>query len=127
MNMPTAYKKKDKAVRASFASLKPLTYSMKTNGCFLGGSLDFTVKQATANRTKKMNPIVLIIQGKPTLWIILSIMIGRTTPPSEEPDTMIPKAKARRRMNQDTTEAIEAEKMAEEPADETMAWARKNW
>jgi hypothetical protein len=74
-----------------------------------------------------MKAIVRIIQGKPTLLIILSIMIGRTTPPRDDPETMIPKAAARLLKNQVTSEDMEALKTALDPMDATMDCARKNW
>jgi len=54
-------------------------------------------------------------------------MIGRTTPPRDDPETMIPKAAARLLKNQVTSEDMEALKTALDPMDATMDCERKNW
>jgi hypothetical protein len=53
-------------------------------------------------------------------------MIGRTTPPRDEPETMIPKAPALRLKNQVTSEDMQALKTALDPMAATMDCERKN-
>lgn len=49
------------------------------------------------------------------------------TPPTDEPDTITPKAYARRCLNQETTDDMQALNTAEEPNAATMLWERKIW
>jgi hypothetical protein len=72
------------------------------------------------SKNRNIKATVRIIQGNPTLLIILSIMIGRITPPRDEPETMIPNAAARCLKNQVISEDIQALKTALDAMDATM-------
>ena len=86
-----------------------------------------TVRQETARRPRKRKATARMAQGKPTRAISWSSMIGRTTPPSDDPDTMIPSAAARRRKNHDITLLIAPLNAALDPSDANSPCARMNW
>src|SRR5277367_4343385 len=89
-------------------SLKGLMNSMITRGFGRGLSLDLTVRLAIINMPSIVNAADRMAQGKPTSGISLVTMIGRTTPPKDEPEAMTPKAVARFLKNQVPTQAIAA-------------------
>lgn len=66
-------------------------------GIFLGGDfvLVRTVKIAMICRPRIINAAVLMVHPYPTLGIMRPIMMGKITPPSDEPVTMMPMAVAR--------------------------------
>lgn len=84
-----------------------------------------TVKHVITSRKRKMKAIVRIIQGNPMWSISFVIIMGSTTPPSDEPEAMIPKAAARRLKNHVTREDMQQLKTALEPIEPTMACDRK--
>jgi hypothetical protein len=65
-----------------------------------GGRRDLTVALATSIRARMRKPQTRIVQPNPILGISLLTMIGKMTPPVEEPAAMIPKAAARFLKNQ---------------------------
>ena len=71
-------------------------------GNFLGPNVvrGRTVKTATICSTKIMNAHVLIVQGYPTAGIMRLIMIGKMTPPTDDPVTITPMAAPRLFANQ---------------------------
>lgn len=108
-------------------SLNTPVYSDKTSGRGRGGSRDLTVAHATAISPRKMNAVMRIVHGNPTRGISLTIMMGITKPPIEDPLTMMPNAAARRRKNHVTTLAMGALKHADDATAAQRLCARKNW
>lgn len=122
---PQKTKNSPKAVDIIVGSLIPRMYSLMSTGFLSNSSRDLTVTQAMVRSNKNINPTARIAQGKPTRSINLGIMIGRTIPPTDDPDIMMPKAKARRRWNQLTRHDMLALVTALAPMGQTMLWERK--
>lgn len=68
---------------------------MISNGRFVGGTRDRMVALATQSRAKMRNAQILIAQPNPTSGIKWMSMIGKMTPPSEDPETTRPIAAPR--------------------------------
>ena len=68
----------------------------------------------------------LIVQGNPIFGMRLDTMIGKMTPPSDEPDAMMPNAVARFLKNQVPTELVAAVKIAAAPKALQNPCAKKN-
>ena len=73
--------------------------SSRISGFGCGGSRDFTVKLAMTSKPRIKNAATRIVQGNPISGMSRSTSMGKITPPRDEPDAMIPKARARRRKN----------------------------
>lgn len=97
-----------------------------SNDFGLGGKRLRTVSVVMASRPNIINETARIVQPNPMRGINLLIIIGMTTPPSDEPASMTAKANARRRRNHGTTDDMQALNTAEEPKDATTPWERKN-
>ena len=65
--------------------------------------------------TRNMKPRILTVQESPIDWNSRVSMIGKTTPPAEDPELTIPKTVARFLLNHDVVEVKEAANMAPEP------------
>ena len=66
-------------------------------------------------------------QAKPTRSVRRVSMMGRTTPPTDEPETMTPRAAARRLENQPTSDDMQPLKTALEPTAPTSDCASRYW
>jgi len=66
----------------------------------LGGIRDVTVRLLKTIRPRIIKAQIRIVQPKPTCGISLLTMIGKMTPPSEEPATARPSAAPRFLRNQ---------------------------
>jgi hypothetical protein len=71
-----------------------------------GFVLGRTVKIAMICKPRMMKAAVLMVQGYPVLWTMWLIMMGKMTPPTDEPVTRIPIANPRFLLNQVETQAI---------------------
>ena len=71
-------------------------------GIFLGTGfvLGRTVRIAMICRPRMRKAAALMVQGYPVLWIMRLIMMGKMTPPTDEPVTMMPIAAPRFLENQ---------------------------
>jgi len=72
-----------------------------------------------------MNPTTLIVHANPMVLNNRDNMIGRTTPPAEEPELMIPKTVPRFLWKYDVAEVKDAVNIAPEPRELTRAWDSK--
>jgi 5-methylcytosine-specific restriction endonuclease McrA len=95
-------KKKKMAVVSSrnVGSLKGRTSAMNSNGRLVGGILDRTARLANTKATKTRKAQIRIAHAKPTFGMRWTSMMGKITPPSEEPDTTSPSAAPRLAWNQ---------------------------
>lgn len=92
-----------------------------------GGNLDLTVTQATPHIARNRNPSMRIVQGNPICRKRWFIMMGRQTPPRDEPAFMMPNAAARLLKNHVATDDMVALNIAPEAAAATIDCERKNW
>lgn len=86
-----------------------------------------TVTQVIAQSPSSMNARIRMAQANPRDSITFVIMMGRTTPPVEDPDTTMPRARARFLKNQVMVELSDALNTALEPRALTMLCARMIW
>ena len=86
--------------RAKGSSVSGVMKSMMRKGLGEGGMRDLTVRLPKMRRARMMKAAVRIAQGKPISGMRRWIMMGKMTPPREEPEATTPNAKARRRKNQ---------------------------
>jgi hypothetical protein len=80
-----------------------------------------------AHKAKNMNPTTLIVHPNPMVLNRRDSIIGKTTPPAEEPELMIPKTVPRFLWKYDVAEVREAVNMAPEPRELTIACESKIW
>ena len=80
-----------------------------------------------AHKARNMNPTTLIVHAKPIDLKRRDSTIGRTTPPAEEPELMIPKTVPRFLWKYDVAEVKDAVNMAPEPRELTIACESKIW
>ena len=95
-------------IKANAGSFKGRMNSMISSLRGLGASLDLTVKLAIINIPKSINAAALIVQGNPIFEMSFETIIGITTPPSEDPEAIIPNAVARFLKNHVPMELIAA-------------------
>ena len=98
--MPKKNRKEAPTTSAYGGSARGVMNSLRTSGLGAGGSRDFTIKLAMTSRPRIKKAATRIVQGNPISGMSRVTRIGKITPPRDEPDAMIPKAKARRRKNQ---------------------------
>jgi hypothetical protein len=101
-------------------SMKGLTNSMKWNGRRAGGRWDLMVRLAIIRRLRNMNATARIVHPKPILGIKCWTMIGSTTPPMLDPESMMPNARARCLRNQVPQAAITKANVRQD----SLVWAR---
>lgn len=103
INSPRKTKKaaKDNATKAG--SRKGLTKSVMEKGRGEGGRRERTVRLEIVRRPRMMKPQTRMVHGKPIFGIRFWTKMGNMTPPREEPEAIIPRARARRLWNQVTT------------------------
>jgi hypothetical protein len=92
--------------RLNVGSWRGCMNSFKFSGLGFGSNLDFTVTLATTINPRIVKAATLIVHANPIWGISLSTMIGKITPPSDEPAVMIPKAVDRFLKNQVATDPI---------------------
>jgi len=126
-NMPQKKKNNPALVTAMIGSLSESKYSLNTNFVGRGGSRLLIVRHAIDISPRKRNETARTAHPNPTRSISFDSMMGRTTPPKEDPAATMPTAMARCRKNQDMVDASAALKTAAEPRDETIPCARMNW
>ena len=80
-----------------------------------------------AHMPKIMNAVDLIVHGKPILGMSLATIIGKITPPIDDPDAMMPIAVARFLKNHVLVELMAAKKIALAPSAEHTPCARRIW
>ena len=80
-----------------------------------------------AHRARNMNPTTLIVHAKSMVLNKRDSMMGKTTPPAEEPELMMPKTVPRFLWKYDVAEVRDAVKMAPEPRELTIACESKIW
>jgi hypothetical protein len=93
--VPKKKKKLARDTKRKSGSLSGTMNSITVNGFTVWLSLDLTVMFVMTSRPSIMNATVRIVYPNPIFGISLLTIMGRITPPSEEPDAMIPKAVAR--------------------------------
>ena len=93
--------------------------------CF-GGSRALTVNHEGRNKNPAMPARMRTVFLNPNLGNRRESTIGKTTPPSPEPQRMIPTAVARRFRNQCATTAVQGEYRNAQPIPKRR-WARRNW
>ena len=69
--------------------------AIKLNGRFIGGILERTVKFAKVSSANIRKAQIRNVQPKPTSGIRWIIIMGKMTPPSEDPATTRPRAAPR--------------------------------
>jgi hypothetical protein len=92
-----------------------------------GAILDRTVRLATISSASTMNPEIRRDHPNPILGKSRDNIVGKTTPPSDEPLETIPKAKARRFTNHVAVHESADEKTKLAPSGLQIPCARKNW
>ena len=83
------------ARKENVVSLNGLKNSMSSNFRVGGGWRGFRRTFPMATRPRRRNAVLRIAQPKPIRGIRRDTIIGRITPPTDEPETTIPKARAR--------------------------------
>lgn len=78
--------------RTKVSSLNGRTKAMISNGRIVGGVLDRTAKLANISRAKIKNAQMRIAHANPTSGMRWISMMGKITPPSEDPATASPMA-----------------------------------
>jgi hypothetical protein len=126
-NVPKKNKKAPAQVIAKAGSFRGRMNSMTSTFFCRGVNLDFTVRLATAHMPKIMNAADLIVHGNPIFGMSLETIIGKITPPKDDPDAMVPKAVARFLKNHVPVELMAAKKIALAPSAEHTPCARRNW
>jgi hypothetical protein len=92
--------KKLDAVRSeNGTSLNGAMKSINWKPRFGGGKRDFKNMLPTTRSPRIRNAVARMAHPKPIVGISRETMMGRMTPPMLEPETMMPKARARRRAN----------------------------
>jgi hypothetical protein len=82
-------------------SLKCLKRSSKRQGVYpFGGSRDLSVRFAMIHMKRIRKAVIRIAHPNPTEIMRRRSMMGKMTPPSEDPEAVTPRANARRRWNQ---------------------------
>jgi hypothetical protein len=107
-NVPKKNMKDATHMIAKAGSFKGRMNSMTSTGLGLGVNRDLTVKFAMTSIPRITKEATLIVQGNPIRGMSFETMIGKITPPREEPDAWIPKAAARFLKNHVPTELIAA-------------------
>ena len=102
-SVPKNVRKLPNAKMANSFSLNGAMKSFGLTGIGRGGMRLTIVRLAMTIRPKIRNAQIRIVDPKPTSGISFSTMMGKMTPPSDEPEAVIPKARARRLKNQVTT------------------------
>lgn len=95
-------------IRRKAGSFKGRTNSIRLTLFGFGDSLDFTVRFAMINIPRIMNAAALIVHGNPISGISFDTIIGKITPPKDDPEVMMPKAVARFLKNQVLMDPIPA-------------------
>jgi hypothetical protein len=91
---------------AKAGSFKGRINSITSTGLGLGVKRVLTVKFAMTSIPRIKKAAALIVHGYPIWGMSFETMIGKITPPREEPDAMMPKAAARFLKNHVPTELI---------------------
>ena len=107
-NVPKKKKKLARATRRKAGSLSGLMNSMTVKGFFVWTTRDLVVALVMTSRPSIINATARIVHLNPIRGINLFTIIGKITPPKDEPDAIIPSAVARLFINQVETEFIEA-------------------
>jgi len=126
-NVPKKNKKAATQVIAKAGSFRGRMNSITSTFFRRGVNLDFTVRLARAHMPKIMNAVDLIVHGKPILGMSLATIIGKITPPIDDPDAMMPIAVARFLKNHVLVELMAAKKIALAPSAEHTPCARRIW
>ena len=95
INVPSQVRNVPKASIAKVGSVNGRKKSMALTGLGRGGMRLTTVKQAMLPRPRIKNAQIRMVQPKPTCGMSFSTMIGKMTPPSDDPDAVTPRARAR--------------------------------
>ena len=80
-----------------------------------------------AHNARNMNPTTLIVQANPMVLNNRDSIIGKTTPPADDPELMIPKTVPRFLWKYDVADVKDAVNMAPEPRELTIACESKIW
>jgi hypothetical protein len=88
-------RKHTKTSRLNFSSVRGCTKSIMRTGLGKGGMRDRMSRLAKISSPRIMKAQIRIVQGKPTSLTSFVTMMGKMTPPSEEPLAAMPKARAR--------------------------------
>ena len=95
-------------MRKKAGSLKGRMNSITSTLFGFGDNLDFTVTLAMRSIPRIMNAAALIVHGNPISGISFDTMMGKITPPRDDPEAIIPKAVARLLKNQVLVEPMPA-------------------
>ena len=106
--VPKKKKKEARQSRPNAGSFRGRMNSMRTRGRGLGVNLDLTVKLAMISMPSMRKAQALIVHGNPTFGIRCETMMGKITPPRDDPDAIIPKDAALFLKNQVPFELIAA-------------------
>lgn len=93
-------------MRVKAGSLRGRMKSIISTLLGFGVNLDFTVRLEMMSIPRIMNAAALIVHGNPILGISFDTMMGKITPPREDPEAIIPNAVARLLKNQVLMEPI---------------------
>jgi hypothetical protein len=104
--VPKKKRKEAKHIKAKAGSVNGLMKSNASNFFGLGVSLDLTVRFATINIPRIVKATVRIVHGNPIKGMSLVTIIGKITPPSDDPEAITPKAVALFLKNHVPTELI---------------------
>jgi hypothetical protein len=92
--------------RANAGSLNGRKNSNISNFFGFGVNLDLTVRFAMISSPKIKNAAARIVHGNPIFGMSFETIMGKMTPPSDDPDAMTPNAVARFLKNQVPMELI---------------------
>ncbi len=104
--MPKKKRNEAKQSRLNAGSFRGRTKLIRSSFFGCGVNLDLTVKLAIMSMPNMVKATALIVQGNPICGISLETMIGRITPPNDEPEAIVPNAVARFLKNHVPTELI---------------------
>lgn len=109
---PPRYMKKLEAVKSTNVfSVNGSRNSLTLNFRRGGGSLLLIAMFPRTSIPRTKNPVVLMAHPNPIRGMRCETMIGRITPPMLDPDTTMPRARARWVLNQGATAAIAMRKV----------------
>jgi hypothetical protein len=95
MKVPKKKKKLPAAKSAYVGSFNGVMKSMSVTGLGDGLRRDLTVRFAMTSMPRMVKAAVRIVHAKPICGISFVTMIGKMTPPSDDPEAVIPNAVAR--------------------------------
>lgn len=126
-NRPKKKKNDAKHKSANAGSRRGRMKSMRMNGLGEWLNLDFTVRLQITSIPRIIKAAALIVQGNPIRGMSFETMIGKITPPSDDPDAMTPNAAALFLKNQVPTEFMAAKKTILEPIGLHTPCDKKIW